>query len=49
MPTTSLFLFDADCGICQTGTDRIRRTIAPPVEIVGLEIDDVITIARALS
>lgn len=40
MPTTPLFLFDADCGICQTGTDRIRRTIAPPVEIVGYQSVD---------
>lgn len=40
MPTTPLFLFDADCGICQSGTDRIRRTIAPPVEIVGYQSVD---------
>ena len=40
MPTTPLFLFDADCGICQTGTDRIRERIAPPVEIVGYQSVD---------
>lgn len=40
MPTTPTFLFDADCGICQTGTDRIRRTIAPPVDIVGYQTVD---------
>ena len=40
MSDTPLFLFDADCGICQSGTDRIRRTIAPPVEIVGYQSVD---------
>jgi predicted DCC family thiol-disulfide oxidoreductase YuxK len=40
MPTTPLFLFDADCGICQQGTDRIRETIAPPAEIVGYQSVD---------
>lgn len=29
------FLFDADCGICQDGTDTIRRRIDPPVDIVA--------------
>lgn len=28
------FLFDADCGVCQNGTDAIKSTIAPPVDIV---------------
>lgn len=28
------FLFDADCGVCQTGTDTIRRRVAPPVDII---------------
>ena len=40
MPTTPIFLFDADCGVCQTGTDRIRQSIAPPVEIVGYQSVD---------
>lgn len=40
MLTRPVFLFDADCGICQTGTDRIRQTIAPAVEIVGYQSVD---------
>ena len=40
MSTSPLFLFDADCGICETATDRIRQTIAPPVEIVGYQSVD---------
>lgn len=40
MLTRPIFLFDADCGICQTGTDRIRDTIAPAVEIVGYQSVD---------
>lgn len=40
MLTRPVFLFDADCGICQTGTDRIRERIAPPVEIVGYQSVD---------
>lgn len=30
-----LFLFDADCGVCQNGTDAIRERINPPVDIVA--------------
>jgi DCC1-like thiol-disulfide oxidoreductase len=44
MPTTPIFLFDADCGICQQGTDRIRRIIAPPVDIVGYQSVDLDTL-----
>jgi hypothetical protein len=32
-----LFLFDADCGICQDGTDAIRARVRPPVDIVGYQ------------
>jgi len=28
------FLFDADCGVCQQGTDAIRKHVDPPVDIV---------------
>ena len=28
-----IFLFDADCGVCQNGTDSIRARIDPPVDI----------------
>lgn len=28
------FLFDADCGVCQNGTEAIKEKIAPPVDIV---------------
>jgi len=28
------FLFDADCGICQEGTDAIRDRVKPPVDIL---------------
>jgi predicted DCC family thiol-disulfide oxidoreductase YuxK len=40
MTSTPIFLFDADCGICETATDRIRQTVAPPVEIVGYQSVD---------
>jgi hypothetical protein len=44
MSTTALdrpvFLFDADCGVCQDGTDLIRARIAPPVDIVGHQTVD---------
>lgn len=33
MTMTPVFLFDADCGLCQTGTDRIRRRGHPTVPI----------------
>lgn len=35
-----VFLFDADCGVCQDGTDTIRARIAPPVDIVGFQTTD---------
>lgn len=34
------FLFDADCGVCQEGTDRIRAVIDPPVDIVAWQTID---------
>lgn len=34
------FLFDADCGVCQDGTDRIREAINPPVDIVAWQSID---------
>lgn len=33
----ALFLFDADCGVCQNGTDSIRAKVAPPVDIVAYQ------------
>ena len=44
MTTTPIFLFDADCGVCQQGTARIRETIAPPVEIVGYQSVDLVAL-----
>jgi len=35
-----MFLFDADCGVCQNGTDAIRERIAPPVDIVPFQTVD---------
>lgn len=35
-----IFLFDADCGVCQNGTDTIRERIAPPVDIVAYQSID---------
>ena len=31
---TPLFLFDADCGICEKGTNAIREKVKPLVDIV---------------
>lgn len=39
--TRPMFLFDADCGVCQNGTDAIRDRIAPPVDIVAYQTIDV--------
>jgi predicted DCC family thiol-disulfide oxidoreductase YuxK len=35
-----LFLFDGDCGVCQNGTDAIRRRIDPPVDIAAYQSVD---------
>jgi predicted DCC family thiol-disulfide oxidoreductase YuxK len=35
-----MFLFDADCGVCQNGTDAIRDRIDPPVDIVAFQSVD---------
>ncbi len=35
-----MFLFDADCGVCQNGTDSIRAKVAPPVDIVAYQSVD---------
>lgn len=35
-----VFLFDADCGVCQNGTDSIRARIDPPVDIVPFQTVD---------
>lgn len=34
------FLFDADCGVCQNGTDTIRDRIDPPVDIIAWQTVD---------
>lgn len=28
------FLFDADCGVCQSGTEAIKKKVDPPVDII---------------
>lgn len=38
--TRPIFLFDADCGVCQNGTDAIRARVNPPVDIVGYQATD---------
>lgn len=35
-----VFLFDADCGVCQNATDAIRARVRPPVDIVGYQTVD---------
>ena len=35
-----VFLFDGDCGVCQNGTDGIRRRIDPPVDLVAYQSVD---------
>lgn len=34
------FLFDADCGVCQNGTDAIRAHVDPPVDILAWQSVD---------
>lgn len=34
------FLFDADCGVCQNGTDAIKARVAPPVDILAWQSVD---------
>lgn len=34
------FLFDADCGVCQDGTDRMRSRIRPPVSFQPYQSSD---------
>lgn len=34
------FLFDADCGVCQNGTDAIKDKVAPPVDILPWQLLD---------
>lgn len=29
-----LFLFDGDCGVCQNGTDSMRRRFDPPADML---------------
>lgn len=33
MTLAPVFLFDADCGLCQSGTDRIRSQAQPTISI----------------
>ncbi len=35
-----VFLFDGDCGVCQNGTDRMRRRFNPPVALVPYQSVD---------
>lgn len=39
-PARPTFLFDADCGPCQDGTDLIKRRIAPAVDFVPRQSAD---------
>ena len=32
-----LFLFDGDCGVCQNGTDSMRRRFEPPVDMCAYQ------------
>lgn len=31
IPPTPVFLYDADCGVCERGAQRMRARFAPPV------------------
>lgn len=35
-----IFLFDADCGICEIGINSIREKVNPPVEIMPYQSFD---------
>jgi predicted DCC family thiol-disulfide oxidoreductase YuxK len=35
-----LFLFDGDCGVCQNGTESMRRRFDPPVEMSAYQCVD---------
>jgi len=35
-----VFLFDGDCGVCQNGTDGIRRRVVPPVDLMAYQSVD---------
>lgn len=39
-PTRPLFLYDADCGVCEKGTARFRSRIKPPVDLVPYQSVD---------
>ncbi len=39
-----LFLFDADCGVCQDGTDAIRARVNPPVDIIASSAVDYVSL-----
>lgn len=38
--TRPMFLFDGDCGVCQNGTDSMRRRFDPPVDLVRYQSID---------
>jgi len=38
--TRPLFLFDGDCGVCQNGTDSMRRRFDPPVDMSAYQLVD---------
>ena len=38
--TRPLFLFDGDCGVCQNGTDSMRRCFDPPVDMTAYQLVD---------
>lgn len=35
-----LFVFDGDCGVCQNGTDSMRRRFDPPVDMTPYQTAD---------
>lgn len=39
-----IFLYDADCGICESGTQRMRERFAPPVRIQSWQQADLATL-----
>jgi predicted DCC family thiol-disulfide oxidoreductase YuxK len=47
--TTPLFLFDGDCGLCQSLVDRMRKRIAPPIDFVTYQSVDIAALGVSLA
>ena len=43
-----VFLYDADCGICEQGTQRMRTRMRPPVDIIAWQDADLQSLGVAV-